>query len=87
MASYSLQVKRSAERELRKIAPPDLRRIIHAIHALAHDPRPTGARLLKGPERYWRIRHGDYRILYEVDDAAQQVVIVKVGHRRDVYEN
>ncbi len=86
MASYKLLFKRSAEKELRKITPPDLRRLIHAIQALAQEPRPPGARMLRGPERYWRIRQGDYRVIYEIDDAAAQIVITKVGHRREVYE-
>ena len=86
MASYRLLVKRSAEKELRKISQPDLRRVMHAIQALAKSPRPPGARMLKGPERYWRIRQGDYRIIYEIDDAAAQLVIIKIGHRREVYE-
>lgn len=86
MASYKLQIQRTAERELRKIVQPDLRRIIHAIHALPHEPRPPGARLLKGPERHWRIRQGDYRVVYAIDDAQAQVTIIKIGHRREVYE-
>ena len=87
MASFRLLFKRSAEKELRKIAPRDLQRLIRAVQALAHDPRPPGARMLKGPERYWRVRQGDYRVVYEIDDAAAQVVIIKVGHRREVYDS
>ena len=86
MASYKLSFKRSAEKELRKISLPELRRVVKAIQALAHDPRPPDVRMLKGPDRYWRIRQGNYRIVYEIDDATKQVVIIKVGHRRDVYE-
>lgn len=86
MASYKLSVKRSAEKELRKISPPDLRRVVNTIKALAHDPRPQGVRLLKDPDRHWRVRQGDYRIIYEVDDAAHHITVIKVGHRRDVYD-
>ena len=86
MASYKLLFKRSAEKELRKITRTDLRRVINAIQALTQEPRPPSARMLRGPERYWRIRQGDYRGIYEIDDAAAQIVITKVGHRREVYE-
>lgn len=86
MVSYKLLFKRSAEKELRKIAKPDLRRVVNTIQALAHHPRPPGVRMLRGPERYWRIRQGDYRIIYEVNDAAGQITVIKVGHRREVYD-
>ncbi len=86
MASYKLLLRRSAEKELRKISAGDLRRVVHAIQALAQDPRPPGARMLKVPERYWRARQGDYRVIYEVDDHGKLVIIVKVGHRREVYD-
>jgi len=86
MASYKLWLKRSAEKELRSISPPQIRRVVNAIRNLAEHPRPAGAQLIKGPERYWRIRQGDYRIIYEVDDATSRIVIVKVGHRREVYD-
>lgn len=85
MASYKLLLKRSAERELRKITQLDLRRVVKAIQALAQEPRPPGARMLRGPERWWRIRQGDYRIIYEIDDATAQIAILKIGHRREVY--
>lgn len=86
MVSYKLQIKRSAEKELRKISSTDLSRIMAKIGALAHDPRPPGAQLLKGEARYFRLRQGDYRIIYEVDDAAHEITVIKVGHRREVYD-
>lgn len=86
MASYRILFKRSAEKELRKITPAELRRVVEAVRRLSHHPRPPGAQLLKGPERYWRIRQGDYRVIYEVDDAAEQITVIKVGHRREVYD-
>jgi len=86
MASYNILFKRSAEKELRKIAQPDLSRIIHSIQSLAHAPRPHGARMIKGPERHWRIRQGDYRVVYEINDAALHITIIKVGHRREVHD-
>lgn len=84
MASYSLEIKRSAARELEQVPLKDRRRIVTRIQALAHDPRPPGAEKLSGQERY-RIRQGDYRILYEIEDQILRVMVVKIGHRRDVY--
>ena len=85
MASYNIFFKRSAEKELRTIPKPYLSKIVEKIKALSQNPRPQGAQLLKGEGRYFRLRQGDYRIIYEVDDANQKVTIIKVGHRREVY--
>ena len=85
MASYKLFFKRSAEKELRRISEPDLRRVVQRIQSLSHQPRPPGAQMLKGQGKDWRIRQGDYRVIYEVNDSAQEVSIIKIGHRRDVY--
>ncbi len=82
--SYSLRIKKSAERELRAIRQPDLGRIVKRIHGLAQDPHPAGHEKLSGQDRY-RVRQGDYRIVYAVDDEGKVVEIVKIGHRREVY--
>jgi len=82
--SYSLVIKKSAERELRTIPKPDLRRVTERMRGLAQDPRPTGSEKLSGHDRY-RVRQGDYRIVYAVDDETRTVQVVKVGHRREVY--
>lgn len=82
--SYSLLVKRSAERELRKVPRADLQRITQRIKDLAAIPRPSGSEKLAGQDSY-RIRQGDYRIVYTVDDDQRQVEIIKIGHRREVY--
>jgi len=82
--SYSLVIKKSAERELRTIPKPDLRRVTERMRGLAQDPRPTGSEKLSGHDRY-RVRQGDYRIVYAVDDETRTVKVVKVGHRREVY--
>ena len=84
--SYSLATKKSAERELRSIPKDTLRRIVERIHRLAQDPRPPGCEKLSGEERY-RVRQGDYRIVYSVNDASRTVEVVKVGHRREVYRS
>ena len=82
--SYSLVVKKSAERELRAIPKADLRRITERLRGLRTNPRPPGCEKLSGHDQF-RIRQGDYRVVYAIDDDAQVVTLVKVGHRRDVY--
>jgi mRNA interferase RelE/StbE len=82
--SYNLFVKKSAERELRALPKQDLRRVTERLLRLSHNPRPPGCEKLSGHDQY-RIRQGDYRIVYAIDDAARVVTLVKVGHRRDVY--
>ena len=84
MASYSLEIKRSAAKELAQVPPKDRGRIVARIQALADDPRPVGAEKLSGQERY-RVRQGDYRILYEIEDQILRIMVVRIGHRRDVY--
>ena len=86
MASYNIFFKRSAEKELRAISKPHLAKIIEKIKLLSQNPRPHGVQMLKGEDRYFRLRHGDYRIIYEVNDTDQEVLIIKVGHRREVYD-
>ena len=78
--SYSLLLKKSAERDLRKIPKADLQR----IKELAAAPRPSGSEKLAGQDSY-RIRQGDYRIVYTVDDDHRLIDIIKIGHRREVY--
>jgi mRNA interferase RelE/StbE len=84
MASYKISIKRSAAKELEKIVLADRRRIIEKIRELASDPRPHGCKKLSGQEKY-RLRQGDDRILYEIHDDELIIVLVKIGHRRDVY--
>lgn len=84
MASYKILIKRSVVKDLRQIPKKDVRRILHRIEGLADDPRPVGVEKLSGDEKY-RLRQGNYRILYAIDDDIITVTIVKVGHRRDVY--
>ena len=84
MASYEIVFKASVAKDLRAIPKRDVARILARIDALAADPRPPEARKLSGEEKY-RLRQGDYRILYAIDDTVITVTVVKVGHRRDVY--
>jgi len=82
---YTLLIKRPAERDLRKLPPVVFQRLNDRILALRAEPYPPGARKLKGALTGWRLRVGDYRVLYEVDDEARTVTIVRVKHRRKVY--
>jgi mRNA interferase RelE/StbE len=84
VANYELRIKPSALKELQALQIGDRRRIVERIEALAEDVRPPGASKLAGGDRY-RVRQGVFRILYEIDDAASIVTVVKIGHRRDVY--
>ena len=84
MARYELRFKTSVAKDLRDIPKVDLRRILERIESLRDDPRPVGCEKLSVQERY-RIRQGNYRILYEILDLEVVVEVVKVGHRREVY--
>ena len=72
-------------RDLKKLPEPVRQRLQPHIELLATDPRPPGVVKLEGTEKGYRIRIGDYRVLYEIHDAVLRVAVVKVGHRRDVY--
>ena len=86
MADYSIRLKRSAVKEIERVGTQrDRRRIVSRIRALASEPRPSGFQKLSGSEELYRIRQGDYRIVYTVDEDEKTVVIIKVGHRRDIY--
>ena len=84
MGLYNLVVKRSVAKDLKAIPKKDVKRIISAIRGLASEPRPPGAKKLSGQDRY-RIRQGNYRILYTIEDKKLIVCVVRVGNRRDVY--
>ena len=84
MANYDLRIKPSAVKELEALHTKDRRRIVKKIQDLASEPRPPGCEKLSGRDRY-RIRQGNFRILYEIQDREMTVVVVKIGHRRDVY--
>ncbi|GAA4622264.1 type II toxin-antitoxin system RelE family toxin [Cellulomonas oligotrophica] len=84
MSQYRIELRPAAVKALRKIDPKDARRIQAAIALLAQDPRPPGAKALHGRPGL-RVRVGDYRIVYSVHDDVLLVVVVTLGHRRDVY--
>ena len=82
---YRIELLPSAARQFEKLPVAIHRRVGRAIDGLAVDPRPPGAHKLAGAEDVWRLRVGDYRVLYQVGDVVLLVLIVKIGHRRDVY--
>ena len=85
VSPYRIEIRPAALRELRKIDHASQPRIQGAIELLAQDPRPPASRPLRGREGY-RLRVGDYRILYTIDDGVLLVVVVTLGHRRDAYQ-
>jgi mRNA interferase RelE/StbE len=82
---YAVVFARSARKELERLDGPLSSRILRRIEGLARTPRPEGCRKLQGASNLWRIRVGDYRILYAVDDAQQIVDVIAVRHRSDAY--
>lgn len=85
MASYEIAFRASVAKDLRRIPNTDIRRMLGRIEALAENPRPQGCVKLSAQERY-RVRQGVYRIIYEIRDTELIVQVVKVAHRREVYE-
>jgi mRNA interferase RelE/StbE len=84
VASYSLLIKPSAVKELERLPAKPRRLIVRKIESLAEDPRPRGSEKLSGKDLH-RVRQGDYRILYDIQDKARVVVVIRIGHRREVY--
>jgi mRNA interferase RelE/StbE len=84
VASYSLLIKPSAVKELENLPKKERNRLAGRIQRLALEPRPAGCEKLSGEEKF-RVRQGDYRVVYAVDDAKHQVLVVKIGHRKNVY--
>ncbi|PZV06570.1 MAG: type II toxin-antitoxin system mRNA interferase toxin, RelE/StbE family [Leptolyngbya sp.] len=86
MALYEVQFKASAAKEFRKLTLDVKGRIQKAIDGLRTDPRPAAMKKLAGETNLYRIRVGDYRVVYEIDDSHQFIVVTRVRHRRDVYQ-
>lgn len=84
--TYRVEVAAAAVRQLRKLDRPAQRRVQAAIELLAAEPRPSGAKKLVGGNGGWRVRTGDYRIVYEIHDNVLLVLVVAVGHRREIYD-
>ena len=84
MAGYRIFFKRSVEKDFKDIPKKDARRIVDRIKSLEDDPRPSGCEKLTGQERY-RLRQGQYRIVYSIQDDELTIWVVKVGHRKGIY--
>jgi mRNA interferase RelE/StbE len=85
MASYKLEIKAAARKDLARLQPSTATRIAEAIEGLADEPYPVGFRKLKGFEYRYRIRVGDYRVIYEIRNSILTVIIIRIGHRKDIY--
>lgn len=86
MDSYTVEVKRPARKELEALPDNVLARVVAKLEALAEAPRPAGCKKLKGYKDHWRVRVGDWRVVYIIDDAAKVVSVTRIAHRREVYE-
>ena len=86
MSSYRVALTTSAEKELQWLPSKVVARIMPRLEHLASAPRPPGCKKLKGGRNEWRIRVGDYRLVYVIDDTAKTVDVTRIAHRREVYE-
>lgn len=82
---YQLKIKEPAQKDLRKLAPSIRERMANLIRSLANEPRPPGSQKLTN-RKEWRIRQGDYRVLYTIDDQQKSVTVVRIKHRARAYE-
>ena len=86
--TYSIELSASAAKAVAKLDKPNRLRIVGAIELLSVDPRPPGAKMLRGGDQgRWRVRVGDYRIVYAIEDNRIVVLVLRVAHRREVYDH
>jgi len=85
MVNYKIEIKKSATKEIARLPKNVLKRVLTKIQSLSHEPRPSGCKKLTADEKY-RVRVGDHRILYSIEDDKLVVYVVKVGHRKKVYD-
>ena len=85
MGRFELRISRMAERQLKRLPSEGRDRVVRAVRALADDPMPRGSRRLTGYDDVFRIRIGPYRVLYSVAASTLTILVLKIGHRRDVY--
>ena len=86
MANYKLALTESAEKELNRLPGSAVVRIMGRIEKLADDPRPSGCKKLKGGVNEWRIRIGDYRVIYAIEDNTKTVDVTRIAHRKEAYK-
>jgi mRNA interferase RelE/StbE len=86
VSSYAVELKPSARKELESLPDTVLARVVSKLDTLKGDPTPAGCKKLKGYKDHWRIRIGDWRVVYIVDDAGRLVSVTRIAHRREVYD-
>jgi mRNA interferase RelE/StbE len=86
VGKYSVELKQSARKELERLPAKLIERIFPRLEGLASEPRPAGCKKLKGGQREWRIRVGDYRVVYTIDDEKLLVSVMRIRHRSEVYD-
>ncbi len=86
MANYDIHIAKSVLKSLKVLPTSDVKKIVAAIQSLALDPFPDGCRKLSGEKSTYRVRQGNYRVIYEIDGGKLRILILKVGHRKDVYK-
>ncbi len=86
MKKYKVQIKRTAQKQIDKLPLSVARRVVSKIRDLSDNPRPAGSRRIVGSENTWRIRVGNYRILYTIEDDILLVEVIRVRHRKDSYD-
>lgn len=86
MASYRIEWKQSARKELRRLHKQDIARVLATVVNLADEPRPAGCRKLAGSDNHYRVRIGDIRVIYNVTDGRLVIQIIRIGHRGSVYK-
>jgi mRNA interferase RelE/StbE len=86
VSNYRVEVKPLARKELEALPDSVLSRVVAKLEALGHTPRPSGCKKLKGYKDHWRVRIGDWRVVYIIDDVAKVVSVTRIAHRREVYE-
>jgi len=84
---YELHVEKHAEKDLVRLPPSLFSQIITKVKELAANPHPPGSRKISGSRKDWRLRVGDYRVLYEIDSRAKTITVMRIKHRREVYRD
>ena len=82
---YKIQILKSADKTLKNVVQKDRIKIVEHISQLADSPRPSGCKKLKGTE-FYRIRIGDYRVIYKIEDDILLILVIRIGHRKDIYK-
>jgi mRNA interferase RelE/StbE len=86
VSNYAIEAKPSARKELEALPDNVLSRVVRRVESLAANPRPAGCKKLKGYKDHWRIRVGDWRVIYIIDDAGRLVSVTRIAHRSEVYD-